>query len=165
MNARITKEKAKQVAAKLLEKKLAEVAEAENKIKFFITDIAKKNVPRLAYELLEKHKEYSKTIQYKYLKGEGIQRWQECSLLEKIPNNESPLELTKVQADKYIQLQRKHTDLKLKYNTLLVDVETALIKCGTYKKVQELFPEAAPYLPTVYAPPALNITDIRNRIK
>lgn len=165
MNARITKEKAKQVAAKLLEKKLAEVKEAENKIQFFITDIAKKSVPILAYELLEKHKEYSKITKYKYLRGEGIQRWEQVNLLENIPNDESPLELTNVQADKYIQLQRKYKELKEKYETLLVDVETALIKCGTYKKVQELFPEAAPYLPTIYAPPALNITDIRKRIK
>lgn len=165
MNARITKEKAKQVATKLLEKKLAEVTEAENKIRFFITDIAKKAIPRLAYELLEKHKEFVRTVNYKYLKGEGIQRWEDCKLLEYVPNNETPLELTKVQADKYIQLQRKHKDLKIKYDSLLVDVETALIKCGTYKKVQELFPEAAPYLPTIYAPPALNIADIRKRIK
>lgn len=165
MNARITKEKAKQVAIKLLEKKLAEVTEAENKIQFFITDIAKKSIPRLAYELLESHKEYLKTTSYKYLRGEGVQRWEQVKLLESVPNNDIPLELTKVQADKYIQLQRKHKDLKEKYNTLLVDVETALIKCGTYKKVQELFPEAAPYLPTVYALPALNITDIRKRIK
>jgi len=123
MSARITKEKAKQVATKLLEKKLAEVKEAENKISFFITDIAKKSVPRLAYELFETHKEYCKTVQYKYLQGEGLQRWQQCTLLEKIPNNESPLDLTKVQADKYIQLQRKHKDLKIKYDSLLVDVE------------------------------------------
>ena len=165
MNARITKEKAKQVATELLEKKLLEVTESENKIKFFITDIAKKSVPTLAYELLEKHKEYVKTVSYKYLKGEGIQRWEQVNLLEKIPNNESPLELTKVQADKYIQLQRKHKDLKIKYDSLLIDVETALLKCGTYKKVQELFPEAAPYLPTFYPTPSLNILDIRKRIK
>ena len=165
MSARITKEKAKQVATKLLEKKLAEVTEAENKISFFVTDIAKKSVPRLAYELFETHKEYCKTVQYKYLEGEGLQRWEQCTLLEKIPNNESPLKLTKIQADKYIQLLRKHTELKGKYKGLFLDVETALLKCGTYKKVQELFPEAAPYLPTIYAPPALNIADIRKRIK
>ncbi len=165
MNARITKEKAKQVATKLLEKKLAEVTEAENKISFFITDIAKKSVPRLVYEVFEKNKEYIQTTQYKNLKGQGLQRWEQCKLLERVPNSGIELELTKVQADKYIQLQRKHKDLKIKYDSLLVDVETALLKCGTYKKVQELFPEAAPYLPTIYAPPALNIADIRKRIK
>jgi len=50
------------------------------------------------------------------------------------------------------------------WRALKKDVMNTLLTLGTTKRIAEVFPEAIPYLPVSFPPPALNVTNLKNRL-
>lgn len=166
MNARITKEKAAQIALKLCEKKKDDLVEAESKLSFFVYDIAKRKTPKDVAIAFEKHKDYIRHGKFVYVSGQGISTWTSANLSESIPlKSGGTIEFTQQEAEKFLELSNKALKAKSNYKELVEKVENALLSCRTYSKVKELFPEALPYLPPVYDPPALNFSEVRKALK
>lgn len=165
MNPRITKQKATEIAIKLCEKKNAELKECQNKLSFFLTDCYTRKLPKDILSAFEKNPHFFKTSKSFYIIGGGIAKYVSESLIKYMPCNGDGITLTNSESDKFVKLRDIALDKKKEYKELVVEVENALLKCATYNKVKELFPEAVPFLPTVYPPPALNIDGIRKKLK
>lgn len=165
MHALITKEIAERVAIKLLEKKKQVWTEATEKKVAFITDVATRRVPKDIALAFEKYPMYIETYGYFNVRGQGISGAPCVNLKKSIPSSTNYLELNAKESEKFLKLKYEEVDAKSKYENLLSEVKTALINCKTYNRVKELFPEAYEHLPAKYPPPALNLTEVRKKIK
>lgn len=163
--SRITKQIAENIAIQLCSKKKILLEESNNKLSFFITDIAKRKVPKEVAIAFNKNAKYINTKSCPYIKGQGISGYPHVKLIEAVPMDSDTIELSTKEAEKYIQLKGIYNDNKKNYENLLNEVQNALLNCKTYNKVKELLPEAVAYLPPAYDPPALNFADIRKKIK
>lgn len=163
--SRITKQIAEDIAVKLCSKKKTLLDESNKKLSFFITDVAKRKVPKEVSIAFSKMPSYIKTRSCPYVQGQGISGYPSVSLTESVPMDSDSIQLNAKEAEKYLSLKAVCIENKKTYEGLLKEVENALLNCRTYNKVKELFPEAATYLPPVYDPPALNLIEIRKKIK
>lgn len=65
-----------------------------------------------------------------------------------------------------LKMYNEYKDERKIYNTLIVDIENALIQLKTYKNIEVQFPNAIKYLPTKsITTVAVNLDSIFNRLK
>lgn len=165
MSTRITKEIAKDVAIILCKEKYKIVEKSLLVLSEYIEKLRKDNMPTLILQGFQKFPEYFNRSQSIYIRGEGIKSYESQYSVNRLPKKDDGLQLSKSESAKYISLKNNVTDTKLEYDKLLLDVQTAIQNARTYNKIAELFPEAVPYLPKKYPFPAINYSDIRNRLK
>lgn len=165
MSTRVTKMAASRVAEFLTIKKKNEVKEAKKALEEYATQLYENTIPTSIMKEFEKFPQYFDKKSYLYISGAGLQRNQCITLAKSLPSSGNVLELKPQQSEKFIKLKRAWEDKKSELEKLELDIETAVFNARTYKKVAELFPEAAEHLPAVFPPPAINYADIRKRIK
>lgn len=79
--------------------------------------------------------------------GKGLKR-QRFYFTNDVPTETDEIELPHDDALVLASLISRREDLNKKYDNMRRDIIATLIGCGTYKRVQEQFPEIYPYLPT-----------------
>lgn len=111
------------------------------------TAIAWGYVPSIIQEAVGKQPGFIRLEDSILFCGKGLKR-QRFWFTEATPVSQNEIELPHDDAAALAKLLDKRDDLNKKYDDMRRDIIATLIGCGTYKRVQEQFPEIYPYLPT-----------------
>lgn len=166
--SRITKKIAEDVARKLVAPKKEKLEQRKQEFEKNITEICWNKVPiEISTEFL-RHPEFFRTTSTFKPSGNGW-NFQTLHLSENLPNkygNSFCFEMDVKTSNALLKEYNRNKDQKEEIEELQRDLENILFNLRTYKAVTENFPEAAEHLPKIVNNSiALNLSDIRNRIK
>lgn len=166
--SRITKQIAEEVAAKLVATKKEKLKERNLVFSQKITELCWHKVPSDIAVLFEEYPQYFNTSSTFRPSGNGWNS-QYLSLVQEVPSiyeNSFSFEMEVKTSNALLKEHNRNNDEKDKIKMLERDLVHTLLNLKTYKSVTENFPEAAAYLPKIVNNTiALNLSDIRNRIK
>ena len=147
--AKITKAIAEQVATQVTAKLKQKIEDAEKEMSVAVTEMLKAKIPAEIVEAYKKHKEYVRDQGYVYLNSNGYSH-RHVKLTETIPYTGSSYlnALTNKEVVPLDKIEQKKDKLQEKYKRTYQEIESTLIGLGTYKRVQEQFPELYKYLPS-----------------
>lgn len=150
--SRITRAIAEEMAHKLLAKKTEANQKRYNEIAAILTAIQEAKVPMHIMKAFNDPatKEYFDTQSYVYVNGQGLNH-DYIQLSRKVPTRNSSTtvileESTALLVSKKLEVWKSN---KEKIKELLDKTTETLIALRSYKKVHDLFPDAAKYLPPV----------------
>lgn len=167
---RMTKDLAYQVATKMAQgsKQLYEAAKKEYSAA--VREAFEKQIPKEVKECYAKHKDWFLTRSIICLHGHGF-NWERVVVDSPVISNaekhsDPTLKLTKELGDSLIKLKRKADKLEQDNENLYRETEQALLTLGTFNRIRENLPEAAPFLP----PPmsnalVVNFDSLRKRLE
>lgn len=169
---RISKTTAYQIAAKITEKKQAEVKDLEQQYVKFITDCYTASIPREVLEAKKKHPEWIYTTNDISYKANGV-NWESVYTTTDngvVPNsnggNNAHLELNAANAKTARQLKSKWESAKSELKSLKKEIEVALSNLRTTGQIAKHLPEAIPFLPTSNTLAiSINYGGLRKKIK
>jgi len=147
--AKITKTIAAEVADKVTAKLKEKIQDAEFEMQKAVTEMLKAKVPKEVLEQYKKYKEYFRERTHVNLNNNGYSN-RYVKLTESLPSTDSTYisDLTNKEVAPLDKIEQKKEKLKDKYNRTYQEIESTLIGLGTYKRVQEQFPELYKYLPS-----------------
>lgn len=169
---RISKELANSVAVKMVAKIDKQIQGSSDSMKQFIADVVRKNLPREVLSTFADYPKYFRTTSSYKVRGPGIGYDIKIFTNEVYPNCDKwdgEAWLEESDAVQFMKMWNAHEALKDRREKLRENIYNLLIQLGTYKRVQENFPEAIDYLP---APGqvsvqtlTVNIHDVQAQIK
>jgi hypothetical protein len=166
--SRITKQIAEEVAKKLVAKKRETLKLWKQVFSEKITKICHEKVPFEVLVVFEKHPKYFKTTNRFRPVGNGWNS-QYLDLNTYLPNSNYDyfsFEMEVKTSNALLKEYNKNKDEQKQIDELQRDLVNTLLNLKTYKSVTENFPEAVEHLPKIVNNTvALNLSDIRNRIK
>lgn len=166
--ARITKEAAHN-AAEAITKSLKE-AIAQKKVEMgeVLYDLVKAHIPAVVLGLQETKSKYIDTYQSLSLMGNGFSYYS-VKMKDPLPmeGHSSYYYINVKDAAKMTKLRNELETMEEKYERTQTEIETAILALGTYKRVEESYPEAVAYLPLANTNTgvALNLQPIRKVTK
>lgn len=147
---RITKQLAENIARQLLSKKVKEIEEIEQKMSRITTEYYESTIPIPVLNLAKKHKGWVRMTDVVKLNN-GFFRYYGIKLTKTLPKLDTYSEVISdldPKFNKEIQaLYNKKKELTERGIELKNETISTLIALGTYKRVAEVFPEAARLLP------------------
>ena len=165
--SRITKEIANYVANKLTDKKKVEIEKLEKTFKENAYNAYLKKIPKDIIELSKKYKNYFKWIDQYKISGHGW-NYEYIYMSASLPScdgNYATIQLDEKTSQSLLKEWQNIKDLKRKKELLHDEIFTALIRLGTFKKVETEFKEAYIHLPkTVSQALVVNIDKIREKL-
>jgi len=161
----ITKAIAQEVAVKLTAKKLKEVEALRFNLRNVFTEMYLASVPEEILKLFRVHPSYFEAHSEFQLQGNGC-NYEYLATTSNLPFSKSVFTPTTEQAGVLLPL-RNSLDAKTKeLRKLRNEIEITLNSLRSYKRIKELFPEAAPFLPEkITTALAVNISDLQSRLK
>lgn len=166
--SRITKQIAENVAYKLVMPKKTKLKERNIEFSKKITELCWDRVPVEIITLFKTHPSYFRTASIFRPTGNGWNS-QYLDLFEEVPSirgNNFYFEMEIKTSNALLKEYNRNKDQKEQIEELQRDLVNTLLNLKTYKAVTENFPEAAEHLPKIVNNTvALNLSDIRNRIK
>lgn len=166
--SRITKDIANYVANRLTEKKSEEISKLQKSFEEISFKAYEKKIPKEVMDCFAKHKKYFDTTTQLRMVGNGW-NYEYVSIGEELPTNSGsyPNPSFDEKTNQLLLTQhQKISDLKSKLKPLKEEIITALIRLGTFKKVEIEFKEAYPFLPkTVSQSLVVNVDKIREKLK
>lgn len=161
----INKSIAHEVAVKLTAKKLEAIETLEKDLETTFTEIYKSSVPEKVLEVFELHPEYFDKRRDFQLTDKGC-NYEYVHTVKDMPAKTRIFNPTEGQAKVLLKAYGIIQTKKKERNKLIQDVEVILNSLRSYKKIIELFPEAAPFLPEkITTALAVNISDIQKCLK
>lgn len=165
--SRITIQIAKDITTALLSKKHNEYEGVRLEYKGLIENHILANTPVKILEIFNDSslKRYLKTDQSISISGPGIKHAYE-TLTNTVPTKGSGIELPKELASKVEKLIQKSDKMWNEIKELRNEINASLLALGTFKRVQEQFPEAAQFLPKTSVSTSLvvNVSKLREKI-
>ena len=167
---RISKEKATNVAEKLLNPKREKLENLRKELSDYVTEIAKSHIPKPVNDMFKEYPEYVNSVSNSIqIEGEFIDNWslKHRHISETIPHKNKPILVTKNQSKKIRNLFDKEERMRLEINKLRREIENAVFNLRTYSRCEKEFPEAFKFLPKKNITTALqvNVQDIRSKLK
>ena len=166
--SRITKEIAKYVAGKLTDKKQTEINKLHKSFEENAFNAYLKKIPKDVLECFNKHKRYFETTTQLKMVGNGW-NYEYISIGKELPsmNGSYPTpQFDEKTSQVLLKEYQKINELKAKLKPLKEEIETALIRLGTFKKVEIEFKEAYTHLPkTVSQSLVVNVDKIREKLQ
>lgn len=166
--SRITKQIAEEVAKKLVAPKKEKLKARNKEFSMNITELCLSRIPAEILDCYYENRSYFNTTHYFRPTGNGWQM-QHLDLSEELPSpngNSFSFEMDVKTSNALLKEFNRNKDQKEQIEELQRDLENILFNLRTYKAVTENFPEAAEHLPKIVNNSiALNLSDIRNRIK
>jgi hypothetical protein len=171
--SKITKSLAKEIAEIICRKAFTEkVKGIEKEIKDYCSKLAEQTIESDIVKFFSKYPDYVRTRSYFNFVSGGLEPFGVYT--NYIPSKESSCYRTiEVSRDEYEQIRSKHENkrqLNSDHDLLFTQIESTLVSLGTFKRVEEQFPEAAIYLPkasenqtTVIALPIQDIRGLLNK--
>lgn len=168
---RISKDLAKQIAERLLEKKAEGISKAQDALRKFTNEIVPTKIPDEVKQFAKRFPEYfefSTSVRFCCKEtNRSTYKWNSVddSFVDK--SEGSYMAITKSEYNEYEKLSDKIEKLKSDYNRSLQDVKAAIFNLRTDAKLREHFPEAAALIPKGNTTTALavNIDSIRELLK
>lgn len=147
--AKITKAIAEQVAKAVTAKLKQKIDDAEKEMSVAVTEIVLKRIPEEVMVAYKKAPAYISDTSYVYLNSNGYNS-RKVVLTERLPYGRSYYieGITNKEVAPLDKIEQKKEKLKDKYDRTYQEIESTLIGLGTYKRVQEQFPELYKYLPS-----------------
>lgn len=165
--SRITKEIASEVAKILTIRKKEEYEALEAKLSETVKDLYNLTIPDKVKEFQKEFPSFINTRSAVKLMGNGFS-YEYISVKDQVITNTSQctcLTPSPEEAGNIQKMKNKIQDLKTEYNTLVLDIETALLTLRTYSKIEKEFPEAFIHLPNrITTALAININSIREKL-
>lgn len=165
--SRITKEIAHYVAKQLCAKKLKEVEQNYIDLQTMASDSYLKKIPKDVLDFYSKNKNYCKTTCSFKLVGFGWNH-EYINFGKELPSKDGnyiTITLDEKTSVKLLALYNKHSVSKIEYSNLIEEIETALKRLSTYKRVELEFKEAFLLLPkSVSQSLVVNIDKIREKL-
>jgi hypothetical protein len=149
---KISKQLAKEIAAKLTVKARNVAEEAFKKRSDYVHGVCLKKTPRAIINAFKNHREYFGTCTSVLVEGNGF-KWQYVQLVKPAflisPSSDTlRLDLSgKKVCEEFTALHRAWVKADEEYKKLFSEVETALLGLKTHSAIEKHFPEAKPYLP------------------
>jgi len=165
--SRITKQIAEEVAKKLVAKKRETLKLRTKEFSEKITKICHEKVPFEVLVVFEKHPNYFHQTSTFKPSGNGW-NFQNLNLSHSLPSQAGyfSFEMEVETSNELLKEFNKNKDEQKQIDELQRDLVNTLLNLKTYKSVTENFPEAVEHLPKIVNNTvALNLSDIRNRIK
>ena len=165
--SRITKEIAKYVAGKLTDKHKKEIEKVHNELKEMAYDAYSKKIPKDVLLAFEKNKSWMYKCESIRAVGNGFNH-EYLYLSKQLPSKDGSyvtVQFDEKTSDKLRKHKNLLNSLNKKQEDLFDEIETALIRLGTFKKVEAEFKEAYIHLPkTVSQALVVNIDKIREKL-
>lgn len=165
--SRITKDIANYVASKLTEKKKVEIEKLEKTFKENAYNAYLMKIPKDVMEISKKYKNYFKLIDQYKIAGNGW-NYEYIYMNASLPScdgNYATIQLDEKTSQSLLKEHNNIKDLKRKKEQLQDEIFTALIRLGTFKKVENEFKEAYIHLPkSVSQALVVNIDKIREKL-
>tara|TARA_R110000772_G_C13170340_1_gene426984 strand:- start:50 stop:562 length:513 start_codon:yes stop_codon:yes gene_type:complete len=167
--SRITKQIAEDVTKALLSKRREELKKVKDEYKGIIEHHILSLLPKKVLEVFSDPttKNFLNTSCNFYISGQGISRTYE-SISQYLPyvGGNASVELPKGASTKVEKLMDKAKKMEDNIYSLKNEINASLLALGTFKRVQEQFPEAAEFLPKTSMPTSLvvNISKLRTKI-
>jgi len=165
--SRITKEIAKQVAVKLTETKRLEIEKLNKTFKENAFKAYEKKIPKEVLICFAKHPNYFDTTTQIKMIGNGWNH-EYIDITSKLPSNDSSWpkpQFDEKTAQSLLKEYDKINKLKKEFSALKAEIENALIRLGTYKRVGEQFNEAYEHLPANISQALIvNVDKIREKL-
>lgn len=166
---RITKEKAQNVAKKLVEAKKEKLELKIGKLKEFSYELAKSKTPKEVLEIFESQKDFINTSSQVQFVNINLNDWylRRVNLDSDVPVSYNHFTITDAEAKVILKMNNdieKYRDEILK---LQDELEVAILKMNTYKRCENEFPEAFALLPKEHMSTSLmiNISSLREKLK
>jgi len=161
----ITKAIAQEVALRLTAKKLNEVEALRLNLRNVFTEMYLATIPEEILKLFKAHPSYFEARSSFQLQGNGC-NYEYLSTNKNLPFSKRLFMPTAEQAGILLplcnSLDAKNKELKELRN----EIEITLNSLRSYKRIRELFPEAAPFLPEkITTALAVNISDLQSRLE
>lgn len=164
MSNRITKDEAGQLSRQLVSSKMDGVKALRDAYEKKAFDLYNDTVPKEVSACFKKHPTWFRTFCGVDVNTHGFNREyiRAPDELEVIGHdNDSVLKLTKETSSELMQAKRVWEKERDRVEKIRVDIKNALINLHTYKRIIEQFPEAEPFLPKKYSPPAINYNSLK----
>lgn len=148
--AKITKTIAAEVADKVTAKLKKKIQDVEKEMSVAVTEMMKNRVPKEVWDAFGKYPNYIERCSSVFLNSNGY-NYRKVELVETVPvinGNRYISNLTNKEVAPLDKIEQKKDKLQEKYNRTYQEIESTLIGLGTYKRVQEQFPELYKYLPS-----------------
>lgn len=164
--SRVTKEIAKAVAKGLTANHRARIEKINGTISAIAVTEILEQTPQEVKDFYVKYPNYCNARTHVYLQGETLnQIWADVPALP-WKGDGSTLIVSNEAGAKIQKLELKKQEIEKSRNTLYKQIEQTMLSLKTFKKVQDVFPEAAEFLPkgeAVYLP-VVNLEGIRNEL-
>jgi hypothetical protein len=153
---------AREIAEKLTSNRVDNINKLSVALKERLTLIHKGHTPEYINEAFEKKPEVFRTVSSHYFNAYGLTG--SLSYSERRPDNIPAI--TEKEANSILYLKNALEDAETDYKKIKLEIETALLSLRTYKKIQEDFEEAAPFLTQkTCAALAVNLQELKNKLK
>lgn len=166
--SRINRSIAEEVAAKLVAPKKEKLETRQKQFSEHITELCLNRIPSDIIVVYDELPKYFQTTCFFRPFGNGW-NMQHLELTERLPSlngNSFSFEMEVKTSNALLKEYNRNKDQKEQIEQLERDLVNTLLNLKTYKAVTENFPEAAEHLPKIVNNTvALNLSDIRNRIK
>lgn len=165
--SRVTKEIAKAVAKGLTANHTAQIQKIEKRMGGLTVSHIYSETPKEVKEFYAKHPKYCNTRTGVYLRGNTI--GSVYLNIDAVPwkGDNSTVIVPDELGRALMKLEVKKEGIQKAKNRLYREIEQTMLSLKTFKKVQEVFPEAVEFLPkgeAVYLP-VVNLEGIRNELK
>lgn len=166
---RLTKQEANVLSHTLIAPKLERVKKLEKIFQIHVMGLYKLQIPEEVKQTFEKYPEYFTVDDHIRLDSHGFSsEWVDLPnendrVLERDGSTE--LKLTRELAKELYATKMAWVKENDKVEKLRKEIEQALVNLGTYNRIVEQFPEAAPLLPKKYSPPAVNYNRLKPVVK
>ncbi|MBA4304651.1 MAG: hypothetical protein C0424_10540 [Sphingobacteriaceae bacterium] len=138
----------------------------------FIEDVVRKNLPEQVLRTYHDFPKYFRTTDRFKVRGPGVGYEIQIFTKELHPMCEKwdgEVLLDESEAVQFMKMWNAHESLKVSHEKLRQNIYNVLLQLGTYKRVQENFPEAIDYLPAPGQASVqtltVNIHDVQAQIK
>lgn len=169
---RISKELANSVAVKMVAKIDKQIYASTDSMKQFIADVVRKNLPKEVLSTFADYPKYFRTTDKFKVRGPGVGYEIQIFTKELHPmcdKWDGEVWLDESEAVHFMKMWNAHEALKACREKLRENIYNVLLQLGTYKRVQENFPEAIDYLPAAgqvsVQTLTVNIHDVQAQIK
>ena len=166
---KISKEKANQAAMSMVQDKREKANEINQEISKLIEKAVKRSVPKAVKTAFELHPNFIRKSLSFSPRGLGIDRPGSITVSKEMPStgrHGATVQLNIAEAEDFINLSKKRDDITEKTAKVEKNIYNAILALGTYKRVEENFPEAFPHLPTIEnRQVVVQVKDIVNELK
>jgi hypothetical protein len=161
---KITKTIANEIAIKMCENINTQIEECENVKRELVKKAVWEKIPENVKKLWETNSEYIKSE--KYIQVFVMGEYNAVSLKESIPFNKNTRHLlNEKDSNNFVLLNQKIETLSDLKRKTINEIEKTLVTLGTYKRINDSFPEAIPFLPKIVnSEMIIDIFTIRNKV-
>ena len=158
----ITKSQASIVALQMLKHKEDKVKALKQDAESILFSIYQGKIPTVVLDTFKKFPQYFKTTAAVHFSGNPYEYHR---IGGRLPDVCEAIKVSRSEYELYRKALDKYEDANKEYKEVLNELTAAIYGARTIKKCHEILPESAKYLKENFPVPALNLSELRAKIK